>query len=83
MYCGFRGLLELELEKAFFGKYLFKGEMKTRSQTKTLLQIFCELSLYSQVIYKSMKVADDLDSVLWFQRSAGVVAGGGIFLQNI
>ena len=34
-------------------------EMLIRSQTKTLLQIFCELSLYSQVIIKSMRVADD------------------------
>ena len=33
--------------------------MLTRSQTKTLLQIFFELSLYSEVIFKSMKVADD------------------------
>ena len=32
--------------------------MLTRSQTTTLLQIFCELSLHSQVIFKSMKVAD-------------------------
>ena len=29
------------------------------SQTTTLLQIFCEPSLYSQVIFKSMRVADD------------------------
>ena len=29
------------------------------SQTTTLLQIFCELSLYSRVIFKSMRVADD------------------------
>ena len=32
--------------------------MFKRSQTTTLLQIFCELSLCSQVIFKSMKVAD-------------------------
>ena len=44
--------------KAFFWK-IFEGEMLTRGQTTTLLQIFCELSLYSQVIFKSMKVADD------------------------
>ena len=37
----------------------FEGEMLIRSQTKTLLQIYCELSLYSQVIFKSMRVADD------------------------
>ena len=30
-----------------------------RSQITTLLQIFCELLLYSQVIFKSMKEADD------------------------
>ena len=29
------------------------------SQTTTHLQIFCELSLYSQIIFKSMRVADD------------------------
>ena len=33
--------------------------MLIRSQITTLLQIFCELLLYSQVIFKSMKVADD------------------------
>ena len=37
----------------------FEGEMLIRSQTKTLIQIFCELLLYSQVIFESMKVADD------------------------
>ena len=37
----------------------FEGEMFIRSQITTLLQIFSELSLYSQVIFKSMKVADD------------------------
>ena len=34
--------------------------MLIRIQTTNLLQIFCELSLYSQVIFKSMKVADDI-----------------------
>ena len=29
------------------------------SQTTTLLQLFCELLLYSKVILKSMRVADD------------------------
>ena len=29
------------------------------SQITTLLQIFCEFLLYSQVIFKSKKVADD------------------------
>ena len=33
--------------------------MLIRSHTTTLLQIFCELLLYSQFIFKSMKVADD------------------------
>ena len=33
--------------------------MAIRSQTTTTLQIFCELLLYSQVIFKSMRVADD------------------------
>ena len=48
--------------KDFFNKSIiwkiFEGEMLTRSQTATLLQIFCKISLYSQVIFKSMKVAD-------------------------
>ena len=30
-----------------------------RIQPTTLVQIFCELSLYSKVIFKSMRVADD------------------------
>ena len=33
--------------------------MLIRRQTTNLLQIFCELSLYTQVIFKSMRVADD------------------------
>ena len=33
--------------------------MLIRSRATTLLQMFCELSLYSQVIFKSMRVADD------------------------
>ena len=33
--------------------------MLIRSHTTTLLQIFGKLLLYSQVIFKSMKVADD------------------------
>ena len=44
--------------KSIFRK-IFEGEMLIRSQTTTLLLIFCELLLYSQVIFKSMKVADD------------------------
>ena len=34
--------------------------MLIRRQTTNLLQIFCELSLYFQVISKSMKAADDI-----------------------
>ena len=34
--------------------------MLIRRQTTNLLQIFCEISLHSQVIFKSMKVADDI-----------------------
>ena len=33
--------------------------MLIRMQTTNLLQIFCELLLYSQVICKSMRVPDD------------------------
>ena len=33
--------------------------MLIRIETSTLLQIFCELLLYSQVIVESMRVADD------------------------
>ena len=39
--------------------------MLNGSQATTLLQIFCELSLNSQVIFKSMRVADEL----WFELS--------------
>ena len=35
-------------------------EVLIRIQTTNLLQIFCEISLHSQVIFKSMKVADDI-----------------------
>ena len=38
---------------------IFEGKMFTRSQTTTPLQIFCQLLLYSQVIFKSIRVADD------------------------
>ena len=37
--------------------------MLIRSQATTLLQIFCELFLYSQVIFNIMRVADD--AFLW------------------
>ena len=50
--------------------------MLIRSQTTTLLQFFCELFLYSQVIFKSMKVADDtskMDSECeWVKEGQGV-----------
>ena len=45
------------LTKAFFEKHI-EGEMVIRSQITTLLQKFREVSLYSQVILKSMRVAD-------------------------
>ena len=38
---------------------IFAGEIFIKHQTKTLLQIFCELFLHSKVIFKSMRVADD------------------------
>ena len=38
---------------------IFEGEMLTRSQISTLFQIFCEFSLYPQVIFKSVRVADE------------------------
>ena len=34
--------------------------MLIRRQTTSILQILCEISLHSQVIFKSMKVADDI-----------------------
>ena len=49
---------DILLKKTFFLK-TFEGEKLIRSQTTILVQIFCELSLYSQVIFKSMIVADD------------------------
>ena len=39
---------------------IFEAEMLLRSQTTTPLQIFCWLMLYSQVIFKSVRVADDV-----------------------
>ena len=41
------------------GLKTFVGEMLIISKTTNLLQIFYELSLYSQVIKKNMRVADD------------------------
>ena len=45
--------------KAFSGKKN-EEERLIRSQTTTIIEIFCEFSLYSQVIFKSMGVADDI-----------------------
>ena len=56
-----RGLTILEifnLQKEFLKT--FEGEMLISSQTTNPLQIFCKISLHSQVIFKSMKVADDI-----------------------
>ena len=38
---------------------IIEEEKVIRSQTTTLPQIFCELSFDSQVIFKSMRVADE------------------------
>ena len=56
-----RGLTILEifpLQKHFLKA--FEWEMLIRRQTTNLFQIFCEISLHSQVIFISMKVADDI-----------------------
>ena len=37
----------------------FEGEMLIRCQATIPLQLFCERSLYTQVIFKGMRVADD------------------------
>ena len=39
---------------------MFEGEVLIRTQSSTLLQIICELMLYLQVIFKSMKEADTI-----------------------
>ena len=46
---------------------IFEGYMFIISRTTTLLQIFCELSRYSRVIFKGMREADDP-----FQRTLSV-----------
>ena len=56
-----RGLTILEifpLQKHFLKT--FEREMLIRRQTTNLHQIFCEISFRSQVIFKSMKVADNI-----------------------
>ena len=59
--------LERPKEAGCFWKYftyegifmkVFEGEMFIRSQTITLLQIFCEFMHYFKVIFKTMRVAD-------------------------
>ena len=49
----------LNSECELINMYLIEEEVLIRSQTTTLLQIFCEVVLYSKVIFKSMQVADD------------------------
>ena len=50
--------VDIFLTKTFLSK-IFEGEMFIRMLPTTLLQIFCENLLYFQVIFKSMKLADD------------------------
>ena len=50
--------VDIFLTKAFLSK-IFGGEMLIRILATTLLQIVCENLLYFQVIFKSMKIADD------------------------
>ena len=65
-------LTHLQFEHAkevwWFSKYfsyesiflkIFEGRMLIRGETTYLLQIFCELLLYSQAIFKSLEVADN------------------------
>ena len=46
------------LRKAFFGKHL-KEKFLLEATQQLLSKIFCELLLNSQVIFKSMRVADN------------------------
>ena len=50
--------VDILLTKTFLSK-IFEGEMCIRILPTTLLQIFCENSLYFQFIFKNMKIADD------------------------
>ena len=50
--------VDIFLTKVFLSK-IFEGEMFIRILPTTLLQIFSENLLYFQVIFKSMKIADD------------------------
>ena len=64
-----RGLTILKifpLQKHFFEKY-FEREILIRRQTTNLLQIFCEIPLRSQVIFKSKK-----SSRRYFERNSWV-----------
>ena len=47
------------LKKSILSK-VFDEDMLIRSKQTTPLQIFCKFMLYFGVIFKSMKVADDL-----------------------
>ena len=54
--------------------------MLTRSQITTLLQIFCELQFYSQVIFQSKDVADNTflrKSKCYVFKKGGLGVGGG------
>ena len=54
------GLTILEvsnLQMQFWKKYLKR--MVIRNETTTILKVFCELSLYFEVIFQSMAKADD------------------------
>ena len=50
--------VDISLTKAFLSK-IFEGEMFIGILPTTLLQIFCENLFYFQVIFISMKIADD------------------------
>ena len=66
-------------------KKIFEGEMLITSQTTTPLQIFCELLLYSLVIFKSMKEADDTSKsnseCEWVKRFIQTHAGVSKFIN--
>ena len=66
-------------KKRFYQK-IFEGEMFIRILPTTLLQIFCENLLYFQVIFKSMKIADNI--FLW-NSECEWVKYGGMSLHNV
>ena len=55
---GLTFFVNIFLTKAFLLR-IFEGEMFIRILPTTLLQIFCENLLYIQVIFKSLRIADD------------------------